>query len=196
MGWNDGFDNLLPDILPDLFHGYIGPVLGRNHYGVDPDRPPLLVLDGNLALAVGPEVGQFPVFPDLGQAAAEFMGQGNGHGHELRGFVTGKAEHHPLIAGSDFLQGVGCPLLCLQGLVHAQGNVRRLFIDGGDDGTGVAVEAEFGPGIADFLDGLADDLGNIHIALGGDLPHHQNQPCADGCFTGNPGFWVLGQDGI
>ena len=39
-GGNHSFDDLFPDILPDLFHGYIGPVLGRNHYGVDPDRPP------------------------------------------------------------------------------------------------------------------------------------------------------------
>ena len=88
------------------------------------------------------------------------------------------------------------PLLGLQALVHPQGDVGGLLVDGGEDGAGVAVKAELGPVIADVPHHLPGDLGDVHIAAGGDLPHHVDQAGGHRGLTGHPGLGVLGQNGV
>lgn len=43
------------------------------------------------------------------------------------------------------------------------------MVDGGNNGARLPVKAHFGAVIADFLDGFADDLRQIGIALGADF---------------------------
>jgi hypothetical protein len=68
----------------------------------------------------------------------------DGRRHQLQSLIARIPKHHSLVAGA-----AG---------VYAHGDVAGLFVDGGDDGAGVAVEAVEGVVVADGLDGAADDL--------------------------------------
>ena len=156
----------------------------------------LVILHGDLGLAVGPEVVHQALLPHLGQAHRQLVGQGQGQGHQLGGLIAGIAEHHALVAGAVVQTVVLLALFHLQALVHAHGDVGGLLVDGGDDGAGVAVKAELGPVIADVPHHLAGDLGDVHIAGGGDLAHHMDQAGGHRGLAGHPGLGVLGQDGV
>ena len=56
------------------------------------------------------------------------------------------------------------------------GDVGRLLVDGDDHAAGVAVEAVLGPRVADVPDGLARDLGDVHVAGRRDLARHDDEP--------------------
>ena len=172
-------------------------MLGGYHHRVDTlGAVILVVLHGDLGLAVGSEVVHQTVLADLGQAHGQLVGQGQGQGHQLGGLVAGIAEHHALVAGPVVQTVVLLTLLGLQALVHTHGDVGGLLVDRGDDGAGVAVKAELGPIIADVPHHLAGDLGDVHIAGGGDLAHHMDQAGGHCGLAGHPGLGVLGQDGI
>ena len=65
----------------------------------------------------------------------QLVRQRDRRGHQLRRFIAGIAEHHSLVAGA-----AG---------VDAHGDVAGLFVDGGDHGAGVGVEAVEGVVVAD-----------------------------------------------
>ena len=91
--------------------------------------------------------------------------------------------------------GISSGVACAADLVvGAEGDVRTLAVDVGDDGTGVGVEAELCTGIADVRHDLADDLLKIDVAVGGDLAHNVDE--AGGCtgLAGHAGVGVVGQD--
>src|SRR5699024_3884426 len=103
--------------------------------------------------------------------------------------------HHALVAGAHHVQRVAVPaLLDLIGLVDAHGDVGRLLVDGGHDGTGAVVEAVGGVGIADALDGPPDDSGDIGVVGGGDLAHDHHHAGGGEGLTGHMGVGVAGQD--
>ena len=187
LGGDNGFDDQLDHIPPDLLQLHLRAVLGGHHHRVHPDGPVVIVvLHGDLALAIWTQIARLPLLANLCQLHGQLLGQGNGQRHQLRRFITGVAKHHPLVAGAIIQPVVHGALLGLQPLVYPHSNVRRLLVNGGNDGTGVTVEAKFGPVIADVLDYLTSDLGDIHIAVGGNLAHHMDQPRGHGGFTGHP----------
>ena len=111
-------------------------------------------------------------------------------------FIAGETEHHALVAGTGdkfigFRTGLG-----LQGVIHTQGNIGRLLVDVGDNAAGISIEAVLGTGVADVPDHLTGNLGNIHIAGGGDLTHNVNHTGGAGGLTGDTGLGVLGKNGI
>ena len=75
-------------------------VLGGDQHGLEGDRPPVLVLEGDLGLAVGAQVREDPGLADLGQAVGQPVGEPDRQRHEVVGLVAGVAEHHPLVAGA------------------------------------------------------------------------------------------------
>ena len=82
-----------------------------------------LVLDGDLRLAVGPQVRQLTRSADLGQAASHPMGEGDRQRHELGRLAAGEAEHHALVAGPELVVG-RLVVADLEGLVDAHRDVR------------------------------------------------------------------------
>ena len=117
------------------------------------------------------------------------MGKGDGRGHQLRGFIAGKAEHHALIAGASLV-------FVVIGVVDALSNVRALSVDGGHHGAGVAVKAVFRLIVANAADDLAGDGGNVYIAVGGDLPHNEYHAGGGDGLAGDTGVGVLFQNGV
>ena len=63
-------------------------------------RLAVLVLEGDLGLAVGAQVGHRAGLAHLGQALGQAVRQVDRQRHEHVGLVAGVAEHHPLVAGA------------------------------------------------------------------------------------------------
>ena len=59
-----------------------------------------VVLDGDLGLAVGAQVGHVAVLADLGQPLGEPVRERDRQRHQLGGVVAGVAEHQALVAGA------------------------------------------------------------------------------------------------
>ena len=77
-----------------------GLVLAGDQDGAQPLGPAVLVVDGDLGLAVGPQVGHHAGLAHLGQPLGQPVGQPDRQRHEVVGLVAGVAEHHPLVAGA------------------------------------------------------------------------------------------------
>jgi hypothetical protein len=90
------------------------------------------------------------------------------HRHQAGRLVAGVAEHQALVAGA---------LVEVEALafVHALRDVARLLAVGDDHRAAVGVEADLGIGVADAADGVARDVLEIDLGVGGDLAgeHHQ-----------------------
>ena len=163
-------------------------MLGGDHDGrAAQDLALAVILHRDLTLAVGPEPIQLPALAHCGQTAAEAVGQGDGGGHQLLGLVAGVAEHHALVAGADGL--VVLP-------VHAHGDIAALLVNGGEHGAATGVEAVGGVIVADLVHRAADDVGDVHVALGGDLAHNRHHAGGGHGLAGHPACGVLGQDGV
>ena len=153
-------------------------VLAADDDGVDATGlAGLVVLDRDLALAVGAQIGQLAGLSHDCQLAAELVGQRDGGGHQLGSLVGGIAEHHALVAGA-----AG---------VNALGDVAGLLVDGGDDGAGVGVEAVEGIVVADGGNDAADKALEIDVGLGGDLAGYDHQAGGGEGFSGDAAVGVL-----
>ncbi|MNT12086.1 hypothetical protein D3C72_1470010 [compost metagenome] len=191
-------DHLLHDVAGHLLVGDVGGVLGRDDDGVDAHGAIALVLHRHLGLAVGTQVIEAQALAGLGQPAGQLMGQHDRQGHQLGRLVAGEAEHQALVAGADRLDrrvgvGVGAHF---QAHVDGGGNLGRLLVDGRQHGAGLGVEAELGAGVADLLDGVAHQSGDVHVAAGGDLTGHQGHAGRHAGLAGDAGLGILRQDGV
>ena len=82
-------------------------VLRGEHDGVDADRAVVgVVLDGDLGLAVGAQVGQRAVLADRGELLGEALRDHDRQRHQLVGVVAGVAEHQALVAGALLVERV------------------------------------------------------------------------------------------
>ena len=136
----------LEDVLPDVgleqrLERDVGGVLGRQHDGVELDRLVAVVGDGDLGLAVGPQVGQLAALADRGEPLGEAVGQVDRQRHVLRGVLAGVPEHEALVAGALLVERVDGAGPALVGGVDALGDVRRLLPDRHLDAARRAVEA-------------------------------------------------------
>jgi hypothetical protein len=174
-----------------------GLVLGRDEDGLERDRHAVGVLEGDLGLTVGTQVRQDPRLAHLAQAVGEPVGQPDRHRHEVVGLVDRVAEHHPLVAGALAVEvGLGPVRPVLVGVVDALGDVGRLRVDRGHDAAGVAVEADGLAVVADALDRLAHDRGDLDVGGRGDLAGHDGEAGGDHGFARHTGDRILGQDRV
>ena len=166
----------------------VGIMLGRDDHGMDALGRAVIIAHRHLGLAVGAQPRQGAVFSDLGQALRQAVGIPDGHGHEVFRGSGGIAEHQALVAGALLRRQTPAfdPL----------GDIRRLPVQGGENGAGFPIEAHRGIVIADLFNGLTDDIGEIQPRGGGDLSGNHGQAGGYQSFAGYPGKLVLGQDGI
>ena len=169
LGRNNSIDDMLNQILANLVKGDVLIMLGGDNNGINSYRLAVLIGNSYLSLAIRAEIRQGAVLAHLGQAACQTMCQRDWQRQELRRLIGSIAEHHALVTGTGSLCLVQITFPCLQSLVNALGNIRRLLIQGNQNTAGISIKAELGTGIADPADGLPGNLGNIHIALGRNL---------------------------
>ena len=81
-------------------------VLAGDDDGVEADRAVAVVLDGDLGLAVGAQVGHGAVLAHRGELLGEPVRQPDRQRHQLGGVVAGVAEHQALVAGALAVQRV------------------------------------------------------------------------------------------
>ena len=181
----DGHDlvqHQLAQVATDALERGVLEVLGRDDDGVHPARAPVGVLDGDLGLAIGPEIGQRLVLAHLCQLPRQLMRQLDRHRHQLGRLVTGEAEHHALVAGATG--------------VDTLGDIRRLPVDRDDDAHRVGVEAETGMVIAGLFDGVPDDVAHLDVCIGRDLADDEGEPRGDRRLAGHPAERVFRHDGV
>ena len=138
------------------------------------DRDAALVLDGDLGLAVRPQVRQLAGLADLGQAPGHAMGQRDRQRHELGRLAAGEPEHHPLVAGAE-LERRRRVVADLERGVDALGDVRGLVLDRHERAAGLVVEAVVGAGVADVADGVADDRLEVDVGVRRDLAEDEHE---------------------
>ena len=137
--------------LMSSLDAHAGSVLRRDEHGVEPDRNAVFVLDRDLRLAVGAEEVDDAFLADLREPFGHAVREPDRHRHQRVGLVARVAEHHSLVAGADFVVGVGVAGPLLHRLVDTHRDVGRLLVDGDDHAAGLAVDAERGVGVADAL---------------------------------------------
>ena len=99
-------------------------MLGREDDGVQPHRGVPVVGDGDLRLAVGPQVGQRTVLARLGQPARQPVRQRDRKRHQLGGVADRVAEHQALVPGALGVERVGHTLDArFVRSVHALGDI-------------------------------------------------------------------------
>ena len=151
----------------------------------------------DLRFAVREDKGDGPGFAGLCELVGQLIRKGDGQRHEVVRLIAGVAEHHTLVPSTQ--QGLfvlGAAFLHLHGAGHAHGNVRALAVDAGQDSAGVPVKAGLRAVVAHLADGLPDQLGDVHIAVGGDFPSHYHQPGGGEGLAGHPAGWVLPEHGV
>jgi hypothetical protein len=95
-------------------------VLGGHHHRRRPHRLAVHVLERDLALGVGADVGGGSGVPGFGQRPQDAVGVIDGSRHEDVRLAAGEAEHDALVARALVLVAAG---------VHAAGDVGRLRVD-------------------------------------------------------------------
>ena len=195
-------DHRFHDVFPNIggqqfLQVDVGSVLRGHHHGVEPHRRVSGVLDGDLGLAVRPQVGNGPAAPDRGQPAGQPVRDHDRQRHQLGCLPAGVAEHHALISRALPVELVDAlPLPVLVGVGDTLGDVGRLRPDGDGHAAGRAVVALDRRVVADVQDLLPDDPGNVHVCLGGDLAGDVNLAGSDHGLYGYPAARVVLDHGI
>src|SRR6478736_1345154 len=81
-------------------------------------------------------------------------------------------------------------------MVYTLGDIRRLLIDGADDGAGLGIESHAGVGVTDPVDRGAHDFGNVDVCLGGDFAGDAGEPGSDERFAGDSSHGIVVQNGV
>ena len=123
-----GLHHMAPEIGGDaLPHGLLlthsinfSGVLGGDQNGVDGHGHIVFVDNAHLGFAIGQQVLEAAVVAHFCQPPGQPVGQADGQGHQLRGFVAGVAKHDALIARPNQIEGVAGMVV---GLIYALGNV-------------------------------------------------------------------------
>ena len=137
LSGDNGLDDVLQKLALKVLKGDLRSVLGGDDDGVDPlgngNTVNVLVLNGDLGLRVRAEPAELAVAAELRHLCVELVGQDDGEGHQLGGFVGGVSEHNTLVTGTNLLD-----VFTL--LDETTGNVGGLLLNSDEDVTGLVVE--------------------------------------------------------
>ena len=183
------FDDELGDAFVEVFFGHVGTVLGGNDDGINAFDLAALVTHGHLAFAVGTQEIEFAGIADLGETTREGMGVHDRGRHEFRGLVTRIAKHQALVAG---------PLFGHHAFVgiDALTDVRALRFDGNHDAAGLVVKPLERAVVANFLDGIAGNFGNIDPRRGGNFTGNNDDTRFEHRLARHVTRFILFQNGV
>ena len=175
----------------------VGVVLRREHHGVHGLGREPVVAERDLGLAVGPQERQLSGTAHLGEALRDAVRGPCRGGHELRGLVGGEAEHDALIARAELVARVGgAAVAVLLSAVDPVCDVHRLLAHRHGDAAGRTVEAGVAGGVADAVDHIAHDRGDVDVSIGADLARDMHEPRGDEGLDGHARIAVDGEQAI
>ena len=169
-----------------LGHRDVFGMLRGDHNRRRPYRLAVLVLQGDLALGVGPELRPPARMPVLGHALQDHVGILDRRRHQLVGLVAGVAEHDALIAGAEIFVAAG---------VDTLGDVARLAVQADLDRGLLPMKT--GLLVADTLHRLARNLLDTLAVRGdriwtADLARQHDQVCGCQRLAGDAGMVGIG----
>lgn len=192
LGGNGSLDDLLQDLLAELLGRDVRGVLSGNDDSVDTLRNDstaiLLVLDGDLGLGVGAEPRERSVTTSGRHSGVQLVGKHEGKGEELRGLISGIAEHDALVTGTELLESLI--------VVKTLGDIGGLLLNGNKQVASLVVKALLGVIVADVLDGIPDHLLVVDVSSGRDLAKDHDHASLGSGLAGDLGQRVLSQAGI
>ena len=161
-------------------------MLGRYHdsvYTLGDTR--VTILHGHLTLRVRTQIGHHLAFlANFSQSTHHEMCQIERDWHQALRFVGGITEHHTLIASA---------LLFFVAIIHTAIDVFALFVDSGQNSTGVTVELIFGLRITNFLYCITSNGLEVNIHFAAHLTHDDHLTSGDKRLTCHAGIWVVSQ---
>ena len=164
LGGHDVLNDVLHQVRADLLVGDILGVLSRDHNGVhtlgDHAAILILVLAGDLGLAVGAHPGDQASLADLSQTGTKRGGEVVGQGHESLGLISGVTKHDTLITGSNVFE---------LDIVNGLSDIRGLLLNGHNDVASSVVHSLGNIIVSDITESLADDLLVVDSRRGGNL---------------------------
>ena len=160
---------MLDQIFLDLFLGYIRIMLRRDQNGINSLYLMSIIFYSNLGFTIRSQIRQGSVLTNIRQSLSQLMCIGNRSWHQFRSFIAGIAEHQSLVSCTDRIDGCficQASVLVLQGFINTHCNIAGLFIDCGQDCTGIAVKTIIGSVITNVQNYLSYELRDIYIARG------------------------------
>ena len=155
----------------------------------------MLVLDRDLGLAVGAEVGSWPALRTSASRRAIRCASAIGSGISSGVSRQAKPNIIPWSPAPSSRRGRRA-VADLERRVDAQGDVRRLVLDRDQRAAGLVVEAVVGLRVADVADGLADDLLEVDVGVGRDLAEDDDEAGRRRRLAGDPRVRILADDRV
>lgn len=181
VGRNDLLDNLLKNLLAELFGGDILRVLSRDDDGLDllgdNSTTIVLILDGDLSLGVGTQPWEGPVAAGRSHGSVQAVSQEESKGEIFGSLVGGIAKHDTLVTSTKLLKG----LL----VVETLSNIGGLLLNCNEDVASLVVKALGRVIVANVLDGVTDNLLVVENSLGGDFTENHNHTSLGGSLASN-----------
>ena len=161
---------------------------GKNH-GFDGNRTAVHITHRHLALSVRTKIGHLAGSSHQRLLFHQTVSVINRSRHQRVCFVTGVAEHQTLVTGAFFKRIV-------LSFIDALCDVGRLFVISNQDGAAFMVNTVAAVVVTDTLQGVANDLGVVHICGGRNFAgEHDRAGCAQS-FSGNSSGRILFQDSV
>ena len=155
----------------------------------------MLVLDGDLGLAVRSQVGELAALADLREAAGHPVRERDRQRHQLGRLAAREPEHHPLVARAELVVRRRV-VPDLERLIDAHRDVARLLLDRDERAAGQVVEAVVGARVPDVADGVADDGLEVDVDRGADLAQDHDQAGRRRRLARDAGVRVAGDDRV
>jgi hypothetical protein len=148
----------------------------------------ILVFDGDLSLGIRAEPSDLAAVTSNRETFDKSGRKKVSKRHHLGGLVSSIAKHVALVTGTN--------VLVLAPDVDTTGDVGRLLLEANHDVAGLVVKALARVVEANALDGVADDLLVVRVALSGDLTEDHDHAGLGGSLTGDLGVRILSKAGI
>ena len=157
----------------------------------------MVVLDGDLGLAIRTQIVQHLVATHLGQLFGQSMRQADRKWHQLWCLVAGIAEHHALIAGALKVVGIdGLTVTRLPGPADAPGDVWGLVVEADHHAAGATVDALVCGIETDLEQPLTGQPLDVDVGLGGGLTGHHHHPIGHQRLNRAPRQWIVSEHGV
>ncbi len=177
---NHGLNHVLQNARAKFVVAHVLGVLGRDDNRIHAKHFALrIIFNCDLGFSIGTKEGKRSILANLREPHGQLVRQRDRSRHQLLILIDSIPKHHSLVAGA-----AG---------VYAHGDVAGLFVDAGDDGAGVGVEAVEGVVVADGCDGAADDGLEIDVGLGGDFSGDHDEAGGGKSFAGDAAGGVFGR---
>jgi hypothetical protein len=192
FGWDNLLDDLLENLFSELLGGDIFAMLSRDDDGVHTKRDDgtaiMCVLDSDLSLGVRSQPGQSAGFASLLHGGIKLVREQQCQGEQLRGLISSVTKHDTLVTSTELLHGLF--------IVQTLGNVWRLLLNGDEHIASLVVEALVGVIVANILDSVTNDLLVVKMGLGGNLAEDHDHASLGSRLAGDLGERVVLEAGI